>query len=330
MHVLTNDPKTTRCSVILAGGDGRRLQPLVHELKGNVLPKQYVSFIGKRSMLEHTFERAEQLIPAHRLFVIIAREHLKFREVRRQIALRPPHTVVVQPENRDTGPGLLLPLTYLYKRYPDAVIAVFPSDHFILEEDVFMRHVDLAFQLVEQDGSRIVLLGLGPHEPDPEYGYIVPGQEINDSSPAARKVELFVEKPAAEVAKKIIQKGALWNTMVMVFRLTTLMDVFQRVTPELYGSFQPILKAIGTADEQRVLERVYEGLRPLNFSRGILEALPFEYRQALLALPVHGVFWSDWGLEDRLLAGLKKIGRADVLREGIKLQEKNSFKMFDR
>jgi mannose-1-phosphate guanylyltransferase len=52
----------TRYGVVLAAGEGMRLRPLVRRLRGDALPKQYVSFLGRRSMLEHTFDRLERLI----------------------------------------------------------------------------------------------------------------------------------------------------------------------------------------------------------------------------------------------------------------------------
>jgi mannose-1-phosphate guanylyltransferase len=119
---------------------------LVYRKRADYLPKQYLNFIGKRSMLEHTLERAEKLIPAPNILTVIAREHLKFAEVRRQIAARPQECIIVQPENKDTGPGILLPLMHLHKRNPAAVVTIFPSDHFILEERVFMQHVEQAFR----------------------------------------------------------------------------------------------------------------------------------------------------------------------------------------
>src|SRR4029434_7442218 len=64
-----------RCGIVLAAGDGVRLQPLVQRLHGKPLPKQYFSFVGTRSMLEHTHSRAERLIPAGRLFTVVARDH---------------------------------------------------------------------------------------------------------------------------------------------------------------------------------------------------------------------------------------------------------------
>jgi mannose-1-phosphate guanylyltransferase len=199
------------------------------------------------------------------------------------------------------------------ERDPDAIVAVFPSDHFILEENLFMRYVDRAFQIVESDRSRLVVLGIQPHEPESEYGYIAPGERIDDSGiDGPREVALFVEKPAAEAPKKIIASGALWNTMVMVFACKTFLAVIQRAMPELHRSFQQILEAIGTPAERPRIEQVYHGLPSLNLSKGILEALPFEDRRDLVILPVQGVTWSDWGTGARLSRTLRHLGRLNT------------------
>ena len=136
----TKKDKLNRCGIVLAAGEGKRIQPFVRQLRGDSLPKQFVSFIGRRSMLEHTFHRAERLIAPERLFTVINFNHLIFEEAVNQLSNRPSGTVVLQPENKDTGPGILLPLIHLYKYFPDSVVAVFPSDHFILQEALFMSH----------------------------------------------------------------------------------------------------------------------------------------------------------------------------------------------
>ena len=161
--------------LILAAGDGRRMEDYIREATGTNLPKQYVNFTGKHSMLEHTFRRTEKLIPAERILTIVGRHHLVHEEVQRQLSSRPARTIIVQPDNKDTCPGILLPLMHLYKHAPEAIVAVFPSDHFILEEDRFMEHVALAARAVTHDPSRIVLLAMEAQYPEVEYGYIVPG-----------------------------------------------------------------------------------------------------------------------------------------------------------
>ena len=170
------------CGIVLAGGEGKRLRPFVHLLRKDLLPKQYVNFIGSRSMLEHTFNRAERLIPSERLFTVINEAHLKFPEVRRQIWKRPAQTLVVQPENRETGPGLLLPLIYLTKHYPNAVVAIFPADHFVLEEEKLMRYVHLAHQYVKNSPFQLVLLGIEPDREESEYGYILPEKTLKGTA----------------------------------------------------------------------------------------------------------------------------------------------------
>ena len=89
--------------LVLAGGEGRRLQSYVQQLRGEALPKQYVNFVGRRSMLEHTFHRAEKLIPAEQIFTVVSRQHLAHAEVRRQLATRPqrdPYRATSQQGNR--------------------------------------------------------------------------------------------------------------------------------------------------------------------------------------------------------------------------------------
>jgi mannose-1-phosphate guanylyltransferase len=304
-----------RYGIVLSGGNGTRLRELVYRKRADYLPKQYLNFIGKRSMLEHTVDRAETLIPAPNLVTVIAKEHLQFAEVKRQIAARPQECIIVQPENKDTGPGILLPLMHLHKRNPAAVVTIFPSDHFILEERLFMQHVEQAFGIVESDGGRIVLLGIEPNQPDTEYSYILYAERIeNQNSYGGKTVEMYVEKPPADAAKRMMRNGALWNTLILVATCETLLQAIKRTAPGLYGAFEPIQDAIGRADEQRVTERVYQTLPSINFSKDVLEVLPFEHRQALRVLPVRGVTWSDWGTADRLSNCVRDLGAAAHLQ----------------
>lgn len=298
-----------RCGIILAGGDGKRLLPFIFRLRGDTLPKQYVNFVGSRSMLEHTLSRAERLIPPERLFIVVNRHHLAHAEVRRQLSDRPNGTVVVQPENKETGPGLLLPLLHVYRRYPDSTVTIFPSDHFIVGEERFMAQVDLACQAVEQHTSFLVMLGIGPSEPETEYGYILPSKEIHGRPQwGVRKVVRFIEKPECHIARELILNEGLWNSMVIAFKIKTMLDLVKRAAPPLFSCFEPIQEVVGTRRERNVVRESYARMKAVNFSKEVLEAVPPDYPSPLLVLPVRGVFWSDWGSEERI---------SSVMRQGI-------------
>src|SRR5262249_22067007 len=195
----------------------------------------------------------QRMIPAERLFTVVSQSHLRHPDVARQLSSRPMATLVQQPDNRDTGPGLLLPLAHLYRRYPDSTVVVFPSDHFILEEDLFMAYVDQAFRVVEQDPAKVVLLGINPSEAEPEYGYIVPGKRLTGpSTPGTYEVSRFIEKPEREVARDLVSYGGLWNTLVMVFKAKTFLNAVSSIAPLLYGYFERIWRAVGTPSLARI------------------------------------------------------------------------------
>jgi mannose-1-phosphate guanylyltransferase len=303
-----------RCGIVLAAGDGRRLQSFVREWRGDDLPKQYVDFTGARSTLEQTWRRAGFMLPAERLLTIVNRRHLQYDEVRRQLAGRPAGTVIVQPDNKETGPGLLLPLLHLHRRHPDAVVTIFPSDHFIKEEEVFMGHVDLACRVAEQEPAGLVLLGIEPQSPEPDYGYLLPGRRVEDGGGSCvRRVLQFVEKPERASAESLIRGGALWNSFVIAGRLTRLLELFRWMAPKLHAAFDPVRKAIGTAREREATDRVYRRLAPVNFSSHILQRPEVHLVARLLVLPVRGVLWSDWGSASRLITDLRGMGRSTRL-----------------
>lgn len=299
--MVKSPQSSVRCGIVLAAGEGKRLQPFIQRLHGKDLPKQFVNFIGTRSMLEHTYDRVEKLIPSDRLFTVVSHDHLTHPEVWQQLSDRPKGSVILQPSNKETGPGIMLPLMHLYKHYPESVVALFPSDHFILEENLFMGHVDLACRAVERDPSRMVLLGIEPNKPEPEYGYILPvGNRKFSGRLRIQNVSKFIEKPRARAARVLFHRGGLWNTMVMVFKAKTLLQLAHRVAPVLSRSFRRVLNSIGTPAETGVVEDVYRTIESVNFSKGLLETISAQYSSSLGVLPVRGVLWSDWGSERRI------------------------------
>jgi mannose-1-phosphate guanylyltransferase len=302
--------QTNLWGLVLAGGEGKRLEGYVRQLRGEPLPKQYVNFIGTRSMLEHTLDRAERLIPRRQILTVVTEHHLLAPAARRQLSDRAPGTVIVQPENKDTGPGILLPLTYLHKRCPDAIVVLFPSDHFILEEDRFIDHVRLAVRAVEQAPSQTVLLAMEAKWAETEYGYVVAGDSNGHIDLCGcRRAAHFVEKPDSTEARLLVAAGALWNTMIMAFRVETLFRQIQTLFPDVASLFSALENMIGTRAEKRKVQEIYLRLRPLNFSKDILEKIAVRFPASISVLPVFQVTWSDWGSPQRLIQIKRSIAR---------------------
>ncbi|NOT57242.1 MAG: NTP transferase domain-containing protein, partial [Deltaproteobacteria bacterium] len=147
--------------IVLAAGEGTRVREFLTQLCGGRGIKQFCAVTGRRSMLRHTLDRAERLIPREHILVVVSTDHRP--EVESQLSSWPTENVIFQPRNRDTAPGILLPLAYVSHRDPLANVAIFPSDHFIQQEKPFMRAVSRAVAEVErfpQDHGFLIKKGL--------------------------------------------------------------------------------------------------------------------------------------------------------------------------
>ncbi|MFZ1747278.1 MAG: hypothetical protein WAU17_15270, partial [Nitrospirales bacterium] len=65
-------------SMILAGGEGERTRPFIERWLGYPKPKQYCTFVGNRSMLQHTLDRADRLGAPHQKITVVAQSHQGF------------------------------------------------------------------------------------------------------------------------------------------------------------------------------------------------------------------------------------------------------------
>ncbi|MDC4225334.1 MAG: NTP transferase domain-containing protein [Candidatus Manganitrophus sp.] len=66
-----NSEKGNLWAVVLAAGEGTRMNQFIRSSYGLCSPKQYIAFTGKRSMLQHTLDRVAQLIPPERTRIVV-------------------------------------------------------------------------------------------------------------------------------------------------------------------------------------------------------------------------------------------------------------------
>lgn len=62
-------------AVVLAGGEGVRLRPLIRQVFGDERPKQYAPLLGARSLLGQTLARVGLAVPIERVVVVTHRAH---------------------------------------------------------------------------------------------------------------------------------------------------------------------------------------------------------------------------------------------------------------
>jgi mannose-1-phosphate guanylyltransferase len=291
-----------RWGLILAGGEGKRLQPFIGKLYGTERAKQYCSIVGTRSMLQHTLDRIKLLIPFRQILTVIDRNHLE--RVQEQLIDQPLETIIVQPCRRETAIGILLPLLHIYHQDPQAHVAIFPSDQFISEEKAFMECVAHAFRFINHDPNRIVLLGIHPSGVELEYGWIEKSELINETgNMKIHRVGRFWEKPDRMTAEELFNKGCLWNTLVMVGTVSTLLSQFEKFIPGVFDQLYHTISLYNPIEREYILNEIYPSLPSINFSEAILE----KCTDQLCVLEVSDIYWSDWGSEFRILRDVERL-----------------------
>jgi mannose-1-phosphate guanylyltransferase len=289
-----------RFALLLAGGDGTRLQEFTAQLTGASIPKQYCPLFRGRSLLELTLSRTHYFAPIENTRVIINQNHLGF--ARDQLKAMPESSTFVQPENRDTGPGMIFALMQIARTSPDATIAVFPTDHFVDNEKAFIAHVLRGACLVHQFPQKIAIIGVTPSHPETGYGYIMPGRSLPTTLAPWRvcDVKAFNEKPSPIMAKEFMSQGGLWNTFVMVFQLKRMLGLLRDMAPK---DSQKLFEMQDCLEEAPA---IYRDLYPWNFSTHILTRIAEE----LIVLEAPDIRWSDWGTRESIERTYKQMNLA--------------------
>lgn len=253
-----------KTALIMAGGRGERFWP---KSRKN-LPKQFLSLTDDgKTMIQLTVERILPLVKMEDIYISTNRDYKEL--VRQQLPEIPEENILCEPVGRNTAPCIGLGAVHMRKKYEDAVMYVLPSDHLIKYTSIFLSTLTDAGEVAEQ-GENLVTLGITPDCPETGYGYIkfLPNQMLG----RAFEVDRFVEKPDLETAKEYVaSEQYLWNSGMFIWKVSTILKKLETYLPETYEGLNRIADAIGTEEEELVLEKEFSAFQSESIDYGIME-----------------------------------------------------------
>ncbi|QZA59419.1 mannose-1-phosphate guanylyltransferase/mannose-6-phosphate isomerase [Candidatus Rhabdochlamydia porcellionis] len=216
-------------AIILAGGSGTRLWPYSRR----EMPKQFLHFGEKRSLLQKTIERFIPIIDPKDILIITSQNyfHLVKTQVM-EISLQLENQILIEPEQKNTAPAIALAICYLtsfLKISPQECVLICSSDHLISPQEIFFHALVEAEKIAQKEKN--VIFGVRPNKPETGYGYIKLGMQEQEN---IYHVDKFVEKPDLALAQKYLLSGQyLWNSGIFLFQIKYFIEELQKYCPEI-------------------------------------------------------------------------------------------------
>ena len=271
--------------VIMAGGVGARFWPMSKTSR----PKQFIDVLGiGKTLIRLTFERFKNICPAENILVVTNKIYKDL--VLSQLPELREQQVLCEPSRRNTAPCVAYANYKIKEENPNAIVVVAPSDHIILKEDEFVRNITTAM-MVAQENDWLLTLGIKPSRPDTGYGYIQYMEEnaYADDIPL-HKVKTFTEKPSLEIAKSFLASGDfLWNSGIFIWSLSSIMDAFKDLLPDVDCLFEKGKGKYNTEEEESFITETYAVCKNISIDYGVMEKAKNVYTLAV------DFGWSDLG-----------------------------------
>lgn len=253
--------------VIMAGGIGSRFWPL----SKSTMPKQFLDILGTgRTFIQLTYDRYKKICPNENFYVVTSTDYKDL--VMRQLPELKENQVLLEPLRRNTAPCIAYACYKIQTINPDATIIVAPVDHYIQQEDVFLKEIQKGLDFVSTNDV-LLTLGITPGHPETGYGYI----QVENSKPTGtidnlHKVKTFTEKPDLELARIFLESGEFfWNSGIFIWSLKSILKAYETHLSAVSELFKKGNKLYGTADEVPFLNKTYSECQNISIDYGIME-----------------------------------------------------------
>ncbi len=265
--------------LILAGGVGSRFWPVSRRRR----PKQLLDLLGGGSLLSVTARRIEPLCGPDGIWVCTTEELAP--AVATELPELAASRILGEPSGRNTAPAIGWAVRSMPEEVREGVIAVFPSDHWVADEEAFREVLRRGAAAVEGGAFDVVTVGVAPAWAETGYGYLELAAPPAEGG--VERVERFTEKPGPETAARFKASGRhFWNAGIFLFRGRVLLELYARHLPELAAGLERLAAKHGDAERRRAL---YADLESVSIDYGLMEKL------SAIGCVVADCGWNDLG-----------------------------------
>ncbi len=292
-------------AVIMAGGQGTRLWPLSRKKK----PKQLHALCGDKPLIRETYERLKPDFKDEDIIVSTIPDFVK--DIKKCLPEIPDSNYIVEPSLMGNAAACCLVSKLLYDRNHNSSAVFLPADHTITNKNGFLKTINFAEKVLNENPKHIITIGINPTKPDINLGYIQTDSQIKEmENLKAFTVKKFIEKPNLDKAKEYFSSWEfLWNAGVFIWRNDHILDLYRQNLVKTYVHIGKISK-IWDKNDQKIVSKEYENVDNTSVDYAIIEKT-----KDIIVIPA-AFDWSDVGSWGSLYEVLSNIKGAKVISKG--------------
>ncbi len=263
-------------------------------------PKQFFSFVGEEPLVRDTYRRLLRMFSSNDIYFAVSPAFVPMlKDVFPEI--REDH-IIQEPAKRDTGPAMGYAAAILELTSPDESIVFIPADHWIKDEELYLRCFQVGDDLIQKTG-KMLDIAITPSFPSTILGYTHVGEKYHKTFD---EIEVYnfkghVEKPDYEKAKELLEDGNyLWHANYYMWTPRRFMEAFESYAPAIGETLREIQTDLSAGERGRV-EQLFKDLPAISIDYAVTEKM-----DPSNVLIIKGEFgWSDIGAWDTLHDQLK-------------------------
>jgi len=294
-------------SIILAGNESSTLDPFITLWQGSHTPKQFCTFVGTRSVLQHTWDLADQFSHPESKITVVTQPFLQ--QTCRQLGGRVPGLIATEPFHKGSLPSVILGLANVRAQDPQSTIALYPSQSFIHPERQFLHTIQRALWAARLLHDRAVLLGAHSDYSVGRYGWLQTKEQLGwASGQPVHAIEMsptstFPASPTPNPSSP--QPSLLFNSGIVLAKTDILWNQCQALFPEIKQNIESLERLTGAPGKQNEKALAFQRLPSGCFWKDFLCKIP----QHLAMVEMKDVTWSDWEDPRHIADSLSLLGR---------------------
>lgn len=297
----------TLWSIILAGNESSGLDPFITLWQGSFSPKQFCTFVGTRSLLQHTWDLADQFSHPENKMTVVTQPLLQ--QTCRQLGGRVPGLIATEPFQKGSLSSALLGLATVRAQDPDSTVVLYPSQSFIYPEDHFLSTIQRAIWAAKLLNDRVVLLGARSDFSVGRYGWLLTKEQLGWAS--GLPVHAIEMSPTPSFPDKLTNAPSLtpspllFNSGIVLAKTEILWNQCVELFPDSIQSLETLGNLSGQPEKQNQKTLAFHQVPSGCFWKDFLGKMP----EHLAMVEINDVTWSDWEDPRHIADTLSLVGR---------------------